>query len=245
MESPFFTAMSKVADFIILNLLFILCSIPIITMGASMTALSYVMLKMKEDEEGYLVRSFFKSFKANFLQATAIWLIMLVIAFGLFMDWRILGAGVITGTFVSIMRVFLMIGAIVWLMIVIYVFPMVARYENTTAVMFKNAVLLALGNAPKTILMILILGVCLAATLWSGTTIAWGILIWLMVGFSLLAFVNATLLIKVFHKIEPDKEDETDDLEFRVEDTVMDAADIAAQNSEKVSDFSEGNSREN
>ena len=78
MDSPLFSFLNRVADLIILNLLTLVCCIPIFTVGAAMTGLNYVCLKMVRNEEGYIVRGFFKSFKQNFKQATIIWLIILL-----------------------------------------------------------------------------------------------------------------------------------------------------------------------
>ena len=66
MDGTLFRFLSKVADIMILNLLFILCCLPVVTIGAAVTALSYVTLKMKDQEEGYIWKSFFQSFKQNF-----------------------------------------------------------------------------------------------------------------------------------------------------------------------------------
>ena len=83
LDSPVMVALTKMADLIIVNLLAFFCCLPIITVGASMTALHYVVLKIVRDEECYIVKSFFKSFKENFRQATVIWLIevLLIIIF--------------------------------------------------------------------------------------------------------------------------------------------------------------------
>lgn len=70
--------MGRAADLMILNIVFIICCLPIVTIGASLTALHYVTLKMVRNEESYIVKSFFKSFKQNFKQATIINLIMLL-----------------------------------------------------------------------------------------------------------------------------------------------------------------------
>ena len=86
MDNKFFVFMGRVADLMILNILCIICCIPIITIGASVTAMYYVTLKMTRNEESYIVRSFFKSFKENFKQATVIWLVAL--ADGLFRRCR-------------------------------------------------------------------------------------------------------------------------------------------------------------
>ena len=77
-DNPIMRGMGRLADFIILNLLWVVCSIPIITIGASTTALYTVMLKLVKNEEGYIAKGFLKAFKENFKQATVIWLILLV-----------------------------------------------------------------------------------------------------------------------------------------------------------------------
>ena len=71
-DGPFLGGLTKMADVFILNLLLILCSLPIFTFGAAYTALYYVTLKMVKDEECYIAKAFFKSFKQNFKQATII-----------------------------------------------------------------------------------------------------------------------------------------------------------------------------
>ena len=66
LDSPFFKVMTKVADFIILNFLVLVFSIPVVTIGPALTAMYYVALKEARGEEGYIWRDFWKSFKANF-----------------------------------------------------------------------------------------------------------------------------------------------------------------------------------
>ena len=77
MDNGLFRALGKLADLMLLNILFLVCSLPIFTIGASFTAMYYVTLKLAENEEGYIARGFLKSFKQNFKQATIIWLILL------------------------------------------------------------------------------------------------------------------------------------------------------------------------
>ena len=78
-DNPVWRFIGKFFDVMILNLLWVVCSIPIVTMGASTTAVYYVTMKLVRDEDGPTIRSFFKSFKENFKQATIIWLILMVI----------------------------------------------------------------------------------------------------------------------------------------------------------------------
>lgn len=76
-DNPVWRFIGKLGDLIILNILWIVCSIPVFTAGASATAVYYVTLKLVRDEDDSTIRSFFRSFKSNFKQATAIWLILL------------------------------------------------------------------------------------------------------------------------------------------------------------------------
>ena len=89
MDNKFFTFMNKVADLCILNIICLVCCIPIVTAGASITAMYYVTLKMVRNEEAYIVRSFFKSFKDNFKQATIINLIMIAVGEVLYLDMNV------------------------------------------------------------------------------------------------------------------------------------------------------------
>ena len=214
-DGPLFTGLSRMADMVILNLLFMACCIPVITIGASATALSYVMLKMRDGTEGYIARSFFRAFKQNFRQATVLWLILLAASGILFFDFRM--ASMMQGF--GWMRVIVVIGAILWAMITLYVFPLVARFENTTMNMLRNALLLALANAPKTILMIAVLVGAVVITFFNTTTMSYGLLIWFLAGFSVLAWINTRLLYGIFQKLIPEAPvQETPDEEFTIED---------------------------
>lgn len=66
LDSPVMRFLTKVADLIILNILFLICCIPIVTIGAASTALYTVTMKSVRDEESYVIRSYFKAFKDNF-----------------------------------------------------------------------------------------------------------------------------------------------------------------------------------
>ena len=94
-DNPVWRFMGKFCDILLLNILWTLCSVPIVTIGASTTAVYYVTLKLVRDEEGPTVRSFFRSFKENFKQATVIWLILLVAGLLIGFDLYFLGSFII------------------------------------------------------------------------------------------------------------------------------------------------------
>ena len=139
LDNPVMRFLSKVADIMVLNLLFILCSIPVFTIGASLSALYYCLFKIKDEEEGYLVKKFFHSFKQNFKQATIMWLIMLLFFAVLFLEFLMYRE--VTGTAGQVVRSIVLIGLIFWYLIGTYAFALQSRFYNTIKGTFTNAVL--------------------------------------------------------------------------------------------------------
>lgn len=154
LDSPLMQALGKMADLLLLNMLALLCCIPIITIGASLTALHYMALKMARDEECYIARGFFKSFIQNFKQATLIWLLMLLVVVVLVGDFIIMNnSGVEINTairvIITVFALFVFCGSI-------YVFPVLAKFDNTIWRTIKNAFLMSIMQLPKTVLMVIL-----------------------------------------------------------------------------------------
>ena len=227
MDGPIFTFFSKLADLMILNLLFIVCSLPIITIGASLTAMSYVCLKMKDGTEGYIWKSFLSSFRLNFKQATAIWLILAALLAILVTD--LLVVRTLPSQMQIVMQVLVMIGLVLWLIVFLMVFPLQSRFYNPVKVTLHNALLLAIGNAPRMLLMVLIMAAAVVISLWNATTIGWGILIWIMFGFALLAYANCSIIYPALKKLMPPEEEMPDDSAFTVEEEHSEPAFTAGQ----------------
>lgn len=205
LDSPLFTFLSKVADLILLNILTVICCLPIITVGASMTALHYVVLKMVRDEESYIVRSFFKSFKQNFKQATIIWLILLLVGAVLIGDIIILNFSTIR--FSNWIRVALFTVIVIVLLATMHVFPVLSRFDNTIKNTFKNSFFMGILTFPKTILML----ICWIAPLVIAAFIVQATPIVFMLGISAPAYLCAMLYNKTFKRFEPEEEIVGDD----------------------------------
>ena len=205
MDNAFFRGMSKVADLCILNVVFLFCCIPIFTIGAATTALSYVTLKMKDGEEGYILKSFFKSFRQNFKQSTVIWLLMAVAGLVLGLDLHILRR--MSGTGIMMMLVVVLMGVFIWLMVFSYVFPLQARFYNTIKGTLRNAVLLSIANFPRTICMVALQTGAVLLTFYNTKTLGYGLLAWFLIGFAAIALANSTLLQPVLKKLMPAEEE--------------------------------------
>lgn len=154
LDSPLMQALNKVADLMWLNILTWICCIPIITIGPALTALHYVVLKMVRDEECYIARDYFKSFKVNLRQGIAIWLMELVIIALLVGDFLILQNSEIA--FGEPMRVILMVVSVLLLFVFTFVYPVLAKFDNTVMRTLKNALLIGILQFPKTILMMIL-----------------------------------------------------------------------------------------
>ncbi len=205
-EGPVFSFLTKLADLFWLNLLFILCCIPVVTAGAASTALYYVTLKMAKDEEGYITKSYFKSFKDNFIQATVIWILFLVIVAVMLVDLRIANGGNTAGIFndpsvSNIVIVAVGVMCIVLLMTITYVFPILAQFDNTIKNTIKNAFLISIRHLPYTFLMILISFVPVALIWFSPA-----LLLLVLIMFSGTAYINSKFFNKIFVLYMPDND---------------------------------------
>ncbi|MCR5089981.1 MAG: DUF624 domain-containing protein [Oscillospiraceae bacterium] len=193
MDNPIMTALSIIADTLILNLLTLLCSLPVITAGAAIAAMNDLTIHIIRREEGSMFRGYFRSFRANFRQATLLWLLILAAAGLLYFDY--LAAEI----YVPPMRLGIAAIGILLLALVLYAFPLLTRYENSLRVTLKNAASLAVGFFPKTLGM---LAFTLVFWLLCIRYIRWGAPVLIMFGFSLPCYVCALLLNPVFAAIE-------------------------------------------
>lgn len=189
-------ALSKICDMACLNIMWLVCCIPIVTIGASTTALYTVMLKLVRNEEGYIFRGFFKAFKDNFKQSTIIWMLLLVLWIIWGIDYRV--SGIMQGSAGLALRVVFLAVGFVLLSVTIYVFPLTARYANTVRATLRNALILSIGKLPYSILMAAVLIVSVFASLWNTTTLMFAIPLWFLIGGALIAWVNSYILRRVF-----------------------------------------------
>ena len=157
-DSKFSRVMIKLCYACFLNLLWMLCSIPIITIGASTTALWYASLKIVRNEEYNAGGMFFRSFKQNFKQATILWLILLAVGVFLGGDiWILLHLRASTtgapAVFWTILLALVISASVIYMIVLLWVFPLLASVENTNLAMLKNSFLIGTHYLFATILM--------------------------------------------------------------------------------------------
>lgn len=152
LDNKFFRGVSKIIDCVWLSLLWFVCCIPVFTIGAATTALYYTVNKSIKNDRGYASSEFFSSFKSNFKQSTVIWLIFLAIYALLGFDYYVMKSYAEAGMEIGkIYIVFFVFGAIIT-MWGFYIFPYIARFENTTKNVLKNTVYIAISNIHWTVI---------------------------------------------------------------------------------------------
>ena len=196
LDGPLMSILNKIADMMILNILALICCLPIFTAGAAFTALHYVSLKIVRNEEGYIAKSFFKAFKENFKQATIIWLVLLAAILLLVADfWLIKEFELDLGYWFKVI-----LGAVFVLVIftATFVFAALARFSNTTLQTVKNALAMSVLQFPKTILMIVLYLIPIVA----GVFFYQAIPFVLLFGISVPVWLSAMLYNKFFKGLE-------------------------------------------
>lgn len=194
-DSKFMQAMSQVADLIILNVLFLISCIPLLTIGAASAALYTVCFRIGTDREQGVFRSYFRAFRENFKQGTILWLIFVVF----------LGAGIVNEFLFYSMEgplhyLFLLMTALLIFGVLMYgyAFPLISQFSNTTMPTLKNAFCLSLGYLPRSLVIAVLNLFPLALALADLYLFLQVGFIWAFLYFSAAAYINALLLKKVF-----------------------------------------------
>lgn len=194
--SPFQRFLNKVADLLILNLITLVMCVPIITIGAALTAMHYVLLKMVRGEEGYIVKSFFRSFKREFGQATILWI--LFVALGALMVSNMVLVLEGTGHYPIWLPSSILVAAVLELIIMIYTFALLSRFDNSVYHTLLNAVTLTFSELPRSLAMAVI--TLTPAIAFLTTTVLLPLLV--LFGLSVPGYACAMVYDPIFRKIE-------------------------------------------
>lgn len=201
LDNPLVQFLARVGEMILVNTLFLLCCIPVVTIGAALTALQKVTQNIAGDASGGVWRTYWRSFRQNFKQATAAWLVILVFFVGMFCNLMLV-ISYFTGNTALILKWIL--GIIVGMMLAIstYLFPLIARYENPLKVHALNAGILTVVKLPRTLLMVVLNLLPLIIAFFSMQTFLSTLVFWLTLGFAFISYLSSILLSPVFREME-------------------------------------------
>lgn len=160
LDNPVMRFLTKLFDVMFLSILWFVFSIPIITIGASTTAMYYATVKVIRRDRGYIFQEFWKSFKLNFLQATLSWIIIVVgtllFFFNVKFAWTLQGKA---GTLLTLIYGFM---GILVLGCGMYLFPVLSRFTMKFSQLIKTSVFLFFKHIPRSLLMAVIVFVAVA-----------------------------------------------------------------------------------
>jgi len=198
-DSVLMRSLTRLADIMILNLVFIVTSIPLVTLGAALTALNFTAMRIGTGDCNSVTGDYFRSFRHNFRQATVIGLILAVIAAAL-AAWYV----VVTNLAVDPLAEFLLLAiwyvlAFTFAMALVFVFPYLASFEGRTGEVLRNARLMSWKHPLTALGSMAVIALCAIVTVFYPQVTGYG-LAWLLFGFAGVAVVNGYLFTRVFGK---------------------------------------------
>lgn len=231
LDNPVIKFFCLIGNLWMLNILWLVCSLPIVTLGASTTALVYSCMKLRADE-GYIFKNFFKSFKENFRQSTVLWLVYLVVgallALGLMFwnNYKMPGSKLIWGVVLAL--------SILYSISILYVFAIQSKFVNTIKNTIKYSFLIAFTHIKETILLALIVAGVVLANMFTIFAVNF---ITLNVGMSFVNYWMSAHYQVIFDKYIPKKDYPNDDYysdEVEDESSNEDSSNIEAASIEEA-----------
>ena len=198
-------ALLRIWDLVLANLLFILCSIPLVTIGPAFTALYQCTLKMVKGNYVGSFKTFFRAFKQNFKQSIIVWMATVILGFVLFANFQFLTYQ--AGGISQMLMYLTVIIALFLGLITIYIYPVIATFEGPLKMHLRNAFLFSWMKFFKSIIMLLIWVFPLTMTFVDVQLQPLYVFCWFFFGFSTIAYICSFMLYKTFKPYLPEEEE--------------------------------------
>lgn len=205
-KTNIFQKLEKFGDLFIINILFIITSIPIFTIGAATTAMYSFTTKLVKDQEGPVWKSYWSAFKKNFKPATKVWLVIMAILAAMYVEYVLSYS--MTGLGYALMLGLMALEAVFLSFTLPMLFPMVARYENTTGNYIKNSFLISVANIGSWFYLFFIWVLPIALYASNNKILYYSWVLWLLILIGVLAYASSMVVNKLYDKIE--NKDESD-----------------------------------
>ncbi|MDB8806292.1 MULTISPECIES: YesL family protein [unclassified Romboutsia] len=198
-DGKFWETLDTITDIVVLNFLFIVFSIPVITIGASLTATYSVALKKVKGEDVHVTKEFIKRFKENFKISTVVWILMIVVGSVLLLDFYI--SNLISDKTLGVMlKLISTIVGIIFLFNFTYVFPIISKFNNTIKNTIVNSILISIQNLPYTIIMLTMNLLCIILMFSLVDYFGYILFFYMVIGFGITSYINSIFLNKIFYK---------------------------------------------
>ncbi len=192
-DAPLWRAVSTVGDLIVLNLLACICALPVVTAGASLTALADTSRRMAQGEGTAVWRMFLTSFRRNFRTASLAWAVVGPVALMLLAAWIFVQADELVVLKALVSAVLLLGFPFLW--------SLIARFDNTVGAHLKNAWLVAIGNLPLALGVLAIHAGMIALVVATAYYLPAGFPVLLLLGVSLPWVASAPLIERAFRPL--------------------------------------------
>lgn len=201
LENPVFQFLEKIFNLMVANLLFIICSIPVVTFGASLAGLLQVVQDQIFNEDQPTVRRFFHGFQENFRQATAAWMMLMIFLVGMGCNMMLITV-YLNGWVAQILKIIVYVLVALVVCIMSYVFPLMIRYRNSMREHLNNSLILTVVKLPRTIAMGVLNTLFFWIPFFSMQVFLSTMVFWLVIGFAFIAYSDTRLLAPVFRQME-------------------------------------------
>lgn len=202
-DGPLMRTLTRIADLAVLNIIWLITCIPVITIGAADIAMYTVLIRMKEQREGNVLKQYLLAFKENFKPGLLIELILAVLAGILVFEYFFVKSAFADDKTLSILLyAFIAILAILWLMMYSLVPALYARYENTVAAALMNSILVGIGGLVYTIPVLIITIAPVLLMMFATNVFIRTFILWLIIGVAGIRYINVWLIGGLFRKME-------------------------------------------
>lgn len=202
LESPLMQMLTRVGDMILLNVLFLICSVPVITFGASLAAMHKVMQEIVYETDSSTVKGFFRAFKANFKQATGVWLAVLLVILSLGCDYLLIVTFFSGTEGARWMLILLAVLTVLVSCVTAYMIPLLVRYENKLRQHLSNAIILSIIKLPRTLGLLALNLMPAIILILSINVFLQTLVFWIFIGFAFTTYLGTLILKPVFSELE-------------------------------------------
>lgn len=206
-EGLLFKITERIGNLILLNLLYLIFCIPIVTIGPATAALHYVTLKYAVNEEDRVWAPFIHSFRQNLKQGIVVGLITtglgILLAYSLYLIYQIVSVGT---AFDKVVLVMVALACLIYLMATAYVYPLLARYDNSLKQMFRTAVILSIRHLPATVCLTILSAAPILMMMYTPLTFMLALSFYFAIGFATIAFLQDKLIVRIFWQYTPREE---------------------------------------
>lgn len=203
-NSPLWRFMGFLGDLVCVNLLFLLTSVPVVTIGASVTAMNSVFFKLKEKRDNGLIKDYLRAFAENFGKSTVIWMLFLIFLAGCVLNFN----AVFNTNIPQKKTIMIILGAVMFLVstTVLYSLAMLARFENGLKDTVAKAFVISMMCFPYTVAMALLLGISFLISIESLLYLLYAFAFWFLIGFGLIGYLCSMLFLRAFRRFTPEEE---------------------------------------